>query len=171
MDRLAILLFSDRMTSRVLTIAAVVGSAVSGGVLFAFSSFVMRALADLPDEEGIAAMQSVNRKAPTPLFMVVFLGTAAVCVALFVVAVRHAGLHASRYQMIGSALYLAGILLTVVYHVPHNNALALVDPNGPGASQVWKTYVTTWTAWNHVRTFTSVAGSVVFTFALTAGPI
>lgn len=154
-----------------LTIVALVGSAVSGGVLFAFSSFVMRALADLPDEEGIAAMQSINRKAPTPLFMIVFLGTAAVCVALFVVAVRHAELPASRYQMIGSALYLAGILLTVVYHVPHNDALALVDPTSPGATHAWKTYVTDWTAWNHVRTVTSVAGSVVLTFALTAGSI
>ena len=43
-----------------LAFAAARGSGVVGGVFFAFSSFVMAALARRPAHEGIAAMQSIN---------------------------------------------------------------------------------------------------------------
>ena len=39
---------------------ALLGAAVIGGVFFAFSSFIMKALARIPSPEGIAAMQSIN---------------------------------------------------------------------------------------------------------------
>ncbi len=41
-------------------ITVLLGSALVGGVFFAFSSFVMKALARVPSPEGIAAMQSIN---------------------------------------------------------------------------------------------------------------
>ena len=42
------------------------GCGLSAGALFAFSSFVMGALARLPAAQGIAAMQSINARAVTP---------------------------------------------------------------------------------------------------------
>jgi uncharacterized membrane protein len=39
---------------------AALGSGLVGGVFFAFSTFVMRALARVPAAQGIAAMQSIN---------------------------------------------------------------------------------------------------------------
>ena len=50
-----------------------------GGVFFAFSAFVMQALARLPPAQGIAAMQSINVAAVTPPFMVALFGTALAC--------------------------------------------------------------------------------------------
>ena len=41
----------------VLVVLALLGSAVIGGVFFAFSSFVMKALGRVPCGEGIADMQ------------------------------------------------------------------------------------------------------------------
>ena len=43
-----------------LVIVTAVGAACTGGVLFAFSSFVMPALRRLPPAQGVAAMQSIN---------------------------------------------------------------------------------------------------------------
>ena len=40
--------------------AALLGSALIGGIFFAFSSFVMKALARVPSSEGIETMQSIN---------------------------------------------------------------------------------------------------------------
>src|SRR5262245_56483306 len=54
---------------RTLTVIAALGAALSAGVFFAFSTFVMQALRRLPDEQGLAAMQAINKAAPTPLFM------------------------------------------------------------------------------------------------------
>jgi uncharacterized membrane protein len=43
-----------------LTLVTALGCGLSAGALFAFSSFVMQALARLPTAQGIAAMQSIN---------------------------------------------------------------------------------------------------------------
>jgi uncharacterized membrane protein len=60
------------------------GCGLSAGALFAFSSFVMNALARPPAAQGIAAMQSINVVAVTPLLMTALLGTAVACAALAV---------------------------------------------------------------------------------------
>jgi len=49
----------------------------------------MRALARLAPAQGIAAMQSINVAAVTPLFMTALFGTAAACVFLAVWSLRH----------------------------------------------------------------------------------
>src|SRR6185436_10873289 len=59
MDRLMHPAFTGGMTTltRTLTIGTAVGSGLVGGVLFGFSTFVMRALDRLPAAQGLAAMQ------------------------------------------------------------------------------------------------------------------
>ena len=153
---------------RALTIIAAVGAGVSAGVFFAFSTFVMKALGRLPTAQAISAMKAINKAAPTPLFMLALFGTAAVCVALSVVALRHLDQRWAVYLLAGSALYLACIVLTIVYHVPRNDALALVDPGSPGAARAWAQYFQPWTAWNHVRTVTALAGTTAFILTLRA---
>ena len=151
---------------RALTLVAAVGAGVVGGVFFAFSSFVMPALRRLPDTHGLPAMQAINRAAPTPLFMTAFLGTGAVCVGLGISALTRLGEPGARYQLIGSALYLASIVVTAAYHVPKNDALDRVDPASAGAAETWRQYLTGWIAWNHVRTLTCIAGAVTLVLAL-----
>jgi hypothetical protein len=63
----------------VLTFAAAIGAGLVAGIFFAFSSFVMRALARIAPPQGIAAMQSINVAVINPVFMAVFLGTRGRC--------------------------------------------------------------------------------------------
>ncbi|MCW2539340.1 MAG: hypothetical protein JWN95_1065 [Frankiales bacterium] len=65
------------------------GAGLVAGVFFAFSSFVMAGLRRLPASQGMAAMQGINKSAPTAWFMSVLFGTAIVCSALAVSAARH----------------------------------------------------------------------------------
>ena len=69
------------------TLVTALGCGLIAGVFFAFSTFVMPALKRLKPEEGIAAMQSINILAVTPVFMAVLFGTAAACLGLVVWAV------------------------------------------------------------------------------------
>jgi uncharacterized membrane protein len=154
--------------ARALTLAAAVGAGVAGGVFFAFSTFVMKALDDLPPADGIAAMQSINRQAPTPWFMTLLFGTAALCAALVVSAIVRWGDASAPYQLAGGLTYVAAIVLTIAYHVPRNDALARVDPDSDGAAAAWSRYLAEWVPWNHVRTLTSVAAAVLFVLALRA---
>ena len=67
-----------------LTFLAVLGCAMMAGVFFAFSAFVMKALARLPAEQGVAAMQAINVAAVSFAFMAALFGTAVACGALTV---------------------------------------------------------------------------------------
>jgi hypothetical protein len=46
-----------------LTLVSALGCGLMAGDFFAFSTFLMKALARLPTAQGIAAMQSINRQA------------------------------------------------------------------------------------------------------------
>ena len=59
------------------TLLAALGSGLIAGAFFAFSAFVLAALARLPARSGIAAMQSIIVAIKSPLFLTVFFGTAA----------------------------------------------------------------------------------------------
>src|SRR3954453_3000242 len=72
-----------------LKLAAALGCGLIAGVFFAFSTFVMKALARLPADEGMAAMQSINVVVLNPMFLGVFLGTAALCVGALIFSWRH----------------------------------------------------------------------------------
>ena len=151
----------------VLTLVAALGCGLIAGVFFAFSTFVMRALARLPAAQGIEAMNSINVTVINPWFMLAFLGTALASVVLAVAAIVEWGEPYAVYLLVGGLLYLVGvILLTGRFHVPRNNALATVDPNGADAESQWSRYVRTWTAGNHVRTIAPLASAALFTMAL-----
>jgi uncharacterized membrane protein len=62
-----------------LQLFAALGCGLIAGVFFAFSTFVMKALAQRPSVESIAAMQSVNIIIINPWFMTAFFGTGLAC--------------------------------------------------------------------------------------------
>ena len=101
---------SDDVLLTLSTVAAV-GSGLAGGVFFAFSTFVMGGLRRLPAAQGIAAMQSMNKLAPTPPFMIPFIGTALLCVGLGISTLFRLGDVDARWQLAGCALYLVAICL------------------------------------------------------------
>ena len=66
----------------ILTLAGALGCGLNGGVFFAWSTFVMDGLRRAAPPAAIAVMQSINRRAPTPAFMLLWLGTGLVTVVL-----------------------------------------------------------------------------------------
>jgi len=136
----------------VLVVATAIACAGMGGVFFAFSSFVMRALARLSPAQGIVAMQSINIVAVTPLFMTALFGTAIACVVLAASAVIDWRGVANAYVLAGTVSYLAGaIVVTIIFNVPLNDQLVALDATSADAMWFWSRYVRRWTAWNHVR--------------------
>jgi uncharacterized membrane protein len=152
----------------IVTFCTALGCGLMAGVFFAFSAFVMRALARLPPEQGIAAMQSINVLAVTPLFMTTLFGTAAACLVLGIVTLLDWQRPTAVYLLSGGIVYSVGVILvTIVFNVPRNNVLAAVDPAAPDSARVWSDYVVSWTAWNHVRTVAGLLAAALLTIALT----
>ena len=73
---------------------------------------------------------------------------------------------ASVYLLAGSLFYLVGsILVTIVCNVPLNDRLAAVSPDSAVGHTLWSEYLSTWTRWNHVRTFASLLAALDFIVA------
>ena len=125
-----------------LTLAAVLGFGLMVGVFFAFSTFVMRALARRPSAEAIAAMQSINVAVLNPWFLGVVFGTAAAGSFALIGAIMHWDKPGVVSLFAGSALYLLGtFLVTIAFNVPLNNSLAAVAPGDLDGPQKWGDYL------------------------------
>lgn len=149
-----------------LTVAAAVGSGVIGGVLYAFSAFVMRGLSELPPERALAAMNGINRAAPRAPLVLPLVATALVCGVLGVITFGNLDERGSWLVLAGCSLYLLSFGITVFFHVPRNEALLLVDPLSAGAGAAWVGYRKPWVVANHVRSLAAVAGSALLVVSL-----
>jgi uncharacterized membrane protein len=150
-----------------LTLASALGCGLMAGVFFAFSTFVLSALARLPAAQGIAAMQSINVVVLNPVFLGVFVGTTVLSLGAVAASVSTGWKPAALWLIAGTVLYFLGnIVVTGACNVPRNDALALIDPASAEAQNFWKEYVVSWSAWNHVRTVTALAASAALTIGL-----
>jgi uncharacterized membrane protein len=150
-----------------LKLFSALGCGLIAGVFFAFSCFVMNALARLQPTQGIAAMQSINITVINPLFMAAFLGTAAACIFLAVSSLLKWHQPGAAYLLLGSLLYLIGTVgVTIVFNVPLNDALARVEPDSADGASLWANYLANWTVWNHIRTAAALAAAASLTIAL-----
>jgi uncharacterized membrane protein len=153
-----------------LTLVAVVGAGLVGGVFFAFSNFVMKALGRLRPSEGAAAMQSINITVITPTFMTALFGMGLVSLVLIGWGLADLDEPYAGWLIAAGVIYVIGeIATTGAYHVPRNNALARVDPESEEGARVWSTYQVEWTRMNHVRTVSGLAACALFAVALQAG--
>ena len=149
-----------------ITVLAAVGVGLMAGLLFAFSNFVMKALTQLAPAQGMRAMQLINVTILNPVFLLLFLGTALLCVLILLHALMHLQSPASVWLLAGTALYLLGTVgVTMALNVPLNNLLAAVEPTTSKAAELWPSYVAQWLRWNHVRTLMSVASALSLTYA------
>ena len=150
-----------------LKLFAALGCGLIAGVFFAFSTFVMSALARLQPAQGIAAFQSINITVYNPWFMGAFLGTAAACIFLTVSSLLRWQQPGAAYLLVGSLLYLVGTVgVTIVFNVPLNDALAVVDPGSADGASLWSSFLPNWMTWNHVRTAAAIAAAALLTIAL-----
>jgi uncharacterized membrane protein len=100
-------------------------SGLVAGLLYSYSCSVNPGLKALPDNQYLAAMQSINAAIQNPLFFISFMGI----LILFPFALRHVYITqptASFYFFIAAAAlyYIAVFGVTVAGNVPLNNRLA-----------------------------------------------
>lgn len=141
-----------------LPLVVCLGAGVIGGVFFAFSTFVMPALAQLPAREGAAAMQRINVVVLNPLFLGVFMGTALLAaLALPAALILWDGARSLLLLAAGLSYVLGSFGVTVARNVPRNERLARLASDSAAAADYWPVYVREWQRWNHVRTAASIA--------------
>lgn len=149
-------------------VAAIAGAGMVTGLLFAFSNFIMRALAELPSEHGVFAMQQINKKIINPLFLLFFMVTPLLCLIIATYSLFHLNEPHGALLFIGSLGYITGpFAITVFCNVPLNNQLAEVTP-AEGAAE-WSDYQVKWQHWNHIRTYIGLISITLLCLGLARG--
>lgn len=146
---------------------AAIGCALMAGVYFSFSAFIMTAFARIAPPSGIAAMNAINEVILKSLFMPLFVATTLAAAILIGVGLLRWNDPSSEAMIFGGTIYVIGMfLVTMVFNMPLNNALAAVEKASLEAEQVWSRHLIVWTRWNHVRTIASTAAAAAFIIAL-----
>jgi uncharacterized membrane protein len=178
MFRLAAVRFTRRVSSSpvvLLAAAAAFGSAVVGGVFFAFSTFVMRGLDRSGARVAVTAMRGINAQAQADApFLMLFIGSALLAVTAGVAAVMRLREPGSGWVIAGAVLALLPFVVTVGFSVPLNDRLAALDSATlPAAAidQLWQDYFRSWMRWNHIRTVAPLLGSVLMLAGLRSGQL
>lgn len=151
-------------------LATALAAGLVAGVFFAFSTFVMPALARLPPAQGVAAMQAINVAAINRWFLGALLGCAVACGGLLGASLLAWHEPGAGLRVLAAAAYLLGSLgVTMACNVPRNDALAALAADSGEALALWSVYVREWTAWNHVRTLASLVAAAALVLALLRG--
>ena len=162
------------MTDAILTVLlwfSAIGCGMMAGIYFAFSTFIMRALASIPQASGAGGMQAINRVILKSSFIPLFMGTTLACVVLAGLALLRLGERGAAAVLAGGVVYVIGMFVcTMLLNVPLNNALDAVDAASPEATPVWTRYLKDWVRWNHVRTIASAVACALFIAALITLP-
>lgn len=149
----------------ILTSLAAIASAAAGGMMYVFSTFVMRGLDRTGPVEAITAMRGINLEANNnPAFLLGYFSAAILALAVGVYTVIQLRQPGSWVVLVGAIFGILAAIITMVFNVPLNNHLDAVNPVGLSAADAareWQAYFTTWTNWNHVRTATSFIAAVV----------
>lgn len=152
--------------TRTLTIAALVGSGLIAGVCFTFSTAIMGSLQRMPAGQGATAMNLINVRIQNPLFLLIFLVTALICVALPILAFVQDS-PGKWWLLIGSALYVVGVIIvSIAVNIPLNEHLATIDPNSAAGAAEWRDYLAKWNPANNIRFLTGTLAVVSFALAL-----
>ena len=136
---------------RLTTIFTAIACGISGSVLFGFSTMVMPALRTQSAGAAAAAMQAINLAAPRSVFMVPLIGSALGALAVGLLAALRSEVPGRPLLLAGAAMGLLMMAITAIYHIPRNNAFAVIDPSSSGIAAAWAAYEPGWTAWNHAR--------------------
>jgi uncharacterized membrane protein len=154
----------------ILTSIAALFSAAAGGMMYVFSTFVMRGLDRTGPVEAITAMRGINVEANSnPVFLLGYFGATFLALVVGGIAAIQLRQPGSWVVLIGAVFTIIAAVITMAFNVPLNNHLDAVNPVGLSAADAareWQAYFSTWTAWNHARTVTSFVGAALMLVGL-----
>lgn len=115
-------------------------------------------------------MRGINVVAnSSPAFLLAYFGATILSLIAGVMALTRIGEPGSGWILAGAVLGILAAIITMVFNVPLNNHLETVEPKRlsvTDAAQEWQAYLSTWTAWNHVRAGTSIVAAMLMLLGL-----
>jgi uncharacterized membrane protein len=155
--------------ARIVLGAAIVTTGLTTGVLSLYAHTIMPGLRRADDRTFVSAFQTIDRAIINPWFMSCFFGALVLTGASALMHLGSAERARLPWLVAAFVLYLATVVITVVIHLPLNDAL-----KGAGRPDRIPDLATVrarfreprWATWNAVRTVTSLAALVLLLVAV-----
>jgi uncharacterized membrane protein len=148
------------MFSNIILVLATTCTALMAGLFFSFSCSVVSGLGTLPDEEYIAAMQSINKAILNPAFFIVFFGVLLLLPLSTWLSYSQPTSKTFWLLLAGTILYLIAVFgTTVVGNIPLNNSLdkfKLLNATKEAISSQRAMFENRWNNLNNIRTIASI---------------
>jgi uncharacterized membrane protein len=149
----------------ILTSIAALASAAGGGMMYVFSTMVMRGLDRTGPVAALTAMRGINAEAnASPMFLLGYFSATIFALVVGVIAIVRLNQPGSWWLLIGAIFTILGAIITMAFNVPLNNHLDTINPDGlsvADAAREWQAYFSPWTAWNHARTLAAFIGAAL----------
>lgn len=161
------------LSNTILALAVIV-TALSAGLFYAYSCSVNPGLGRLPDEQYLAAMQSINRAILNPVFFLSFMGT---LILLPLAAWLNYQGSSQRFILLVAAavLYTVGTFCVTIFgNVPLNNVLDSLDLSSASAEKMKEVRLAFEIPWNRlhqVRTLANIGALILGVVACLANTL
>lgn len=150
-------------------------TALIAGLFYAYSCSVNIGLAKLPNDQYIAAMQSINREIQNPVFFISFMGTLLMLPVCTFMNYKTGAMNNFWMLLVATILYCVGTFgVTIIGNVPLNETLdkfslqaATIDEIANARSQ----FEMPWNKFNSIRTITSIMALIFVIIACIGKPV
>ena len=144
---------------------AIITTALSAGLLYAWTISIIPGLKNIPSKSYLEAMQSINKAILNPGFFIIFFGSL-ILMILSIYFQHKVKVNLAFWLITGGAIsYLIGVIgVTIFGNVPMNEALDLVNINtlsGEELENIRLSYESKWNQLNTVRTIFAVLAFMV----------
>lgn len=148
-------------------ILATISTGLTAGVFGLYAHTIMPGLANTGDRTFIASFQAIDRAIMNPWFL--GFGFIGALIASIATVATQIGRAAFPWTIAALVLYLAAFVITIVVHVPLNDAIkAAGDPNAIRHLDAVRTAFDEgrWRTWNTVRASTSTIAFAALCWSL-----
>ena len=153
------------MFSNIILVLATTCTGLMAGLFFSYSCSVVAGLGGLPDQEYLAAMQSINKAIQNPAFFIIFFGTLLLLPLSTYLNYSQPTSKTFWFLLAGTILYIVAVFgTTVIGNIPLNNSLdkfKLYNATKEAISSQRIMFENRWNKLNNIRTIASIL-SLVF---------
>ncbi len=140
-------------------------TALITGLFYSYSCSVNPGLAQLPDENYVAAMQSINQAIQNPAFFLSFMGTLVMLPVAAFMSYRN-GITLQFYLLLTAALVygIGSFGVTAAGNVPLNNTLAAFNLKAATAVEISaarRAFEEKWNSLHQIRTWASLIALIL----------
>jgi uncharacterized membrane protein len=151
-------------------VAAVVLVGLAAGLFYSWDCAIVDGLGNLPDEQYLAAFQSINRVILNPYFFLSFMGSLILLPIAAWMTYKTGNTTAFYFMLAAAILYVAGVFgVTIGGNVPLNDMVDKFDIANASSEAIKAMrlkFETNWNSLQHIRTYAAILAFIAAVISL-----